>query len=366
MTPLIVRSINIQSETASKPIVDKNASLGPINSPLYNAKNVKFYTVTVDYWLSDSTDQSCFRIKAGTIVQLIFHDKETNMCQVKLMREIRSGLISMDYLEEKKSLNHTSPTAKGKSNPLLDLTPPTSPSTISSSVFSTATLSRGNSCCSGTIGKFDTFTQIQDCELLSIQRIQARWQYTLKYKMAGTENTQNKYYQDFYSLHCKLIALDANNLPNLPSPIDPIKSVLKDALNMDTRKFDFNCYLKGIIASTNSSRKLKKNFYNWMTTGSFESEIKEVQMIPLKLKILFRGDYYAIKCFETDINTLNDLQHLVCERLKVHNESVESNALRLTAKLEGWYIVELANEDVYQNVLSKVRVAQRLVLEVSI
>lgn len=324
---------------------------------------LKFYVVQRDY---SSHLLKHLSLKKGTLVQLISQEAG-ELCYVRLIREVGSGLIPFQYLEEYSSLNGALPdnhSSVYKPNQLMEMTPPTSPSTLKSSVFSTASLSRGSSVSvfSSSYQETNKLPSIKLCEIVNIYAKDNRVHYSLKMKTSSNkEMIEDRFYKDFYTLHTKLLSsitadLDIK-LPNLPVPMHSSQNKIEPSITSE-RVSSFNNYLKSLLSIITANRKavnLNDIIQDWL----MENEMM------IKIKVLIKGDYYVMKCKYNDVSSYDKLKTYLINRMQSTNpELVLGDELTINSKIDGWYIVNLSNGEIFQEVFSKLKQTQKLVLEI--
>ncbi|CCD26958.1 uncharacterized protein NDAI_0J00660 [Naumovozyma dairenensis CBS 421] len=421
-TQNVQRSLSISSPIFSEK--EKHNTYSSLNSLMNSPKNsLLFYNIISNIELENKNTNTIQFIPQGTLVQLISHDSNRNECHVKLVKDVGTFTISFDYLEENSQLNYTLKTLENTNNDITkkpysisNFTPPTSPSTIGSSVFSAASLQRGASSSSidTNMTQYEKMRHIdpkirrrnqiiESCEIISIKYEESkdkRIKYEIKYTdLHGKEKTIEKYYQDFYQLHLKLLSVcsqdggadELNKFHNLPLPIDMKKSCWASKQMLIIRQLQMNEYLQTLSIFMTESCLEKEAllvfitiFNNWLLDNDLneiEKDLEEIkeQINTIKLKTLFHGDYYVIKCKEDDILKLDNLKRLIIERIKhklseekrflLENSPADSfgNFCRLTAKIDGWYIVSLSEEETYQRVISNFKqTREKLIIEISV
>lgn len=231
---------------------------------------------------------------------------------------------------------------------------------------------------------FDMEIPITNCKILSIDNAKGRLLYNINFtNQLNQKLLKVSYYQDFYSLHTQLI--NYNNgvtnksprgilpLPNLPSPTFYSDMDTNNVIN--ERLKQFTEYLDSLVLLIYEfdNNDLKKIWFNWLsqdndTKDGERSEnldnvnrnISQSSIDKIKIKVLHNGDYHALKTLAINIDKLSKLDILLRERLNVGEESV----YYITALVDGWYKVNLSNENVYTEVFGKVKDSQRFVLEI--
>lgn len=358
----------ISQPISKKECTDESHFIGrytPASGPL------KFYIVQNAY---SSTRSKHISVKRGTLVQLVSHE-EDGLCLIKLVREVGTGLIPYQCLQEHSTLNGSLPSNRAsvpKVNQFIDLTPPTSPSTLKSYVFTPASQSRGSSLSvtSSTSTVVPQETPKQEgtnfCTILSVDMKDGRVQYKLNVEMSsGRERVSYRYYNDFYKLHSTLLGkvpTTANyRLPNLPLPVNLVDKEVEESIITERIEM-FNNYLaklKEVVTINNDTADLRSTIQDWFK----ESE----DMIPVKVKVLIKGDYYVMKCNYGDISTYQKLQLLLKNKVQETKQgTIMAGELRIKTKIDGWYIVNLSNDEIYEEVLTKVQNTKKLVLEVAL
>ncbi|KAI8386480.1 uncharacterized protein CGFF_00375 [Nakaseomyces glabratus] len=309
-------------------------------------------------------------VTKGSLVQKI-SDMGDGMWYVKPINELVCGLVPASYLEEEKQLNCTlsaKPHAAKWITSLIDLTPPTSPSTIVSKTFSKASYSRKTSLSiESPRSKQDSFLAVKlitKCEVESIELKDNRLEYTVRIQDSeGNTKVKHIYYSAFYKLHTKLMAgLKENmSLPNIPAPSSNYAQEKVDESTKLDRLQMFNTYLTyliDVIYDIKSPLHLQDTFTNWVNDIEPSSANQHI-----KIKILFQGDYYALKCTKSEIDNLDKLHALLRSKIRALKDRT---SLKMTAKLEGWYIVELTDEIMYRMILAKLNDIRRLAIDVSL
>lgn len=359
----------ISQPISKKECMDESHFIGkytPSSGPL------KFYIVQNAY---SSSQAKHISVKRGTLVQLVSHENE-GLCLIKLVREVGTGLIPFQCLQEHSSLNGSLPNnhaSMHKANQFIDLTPPTSPSTLKSYVFTPASQSRGSSLSvtsstSTVVAQESTAPQENTsfCTVLSVEMKDNRVQYKLNVeRSSGKEVVAYRYYNDFYKLHTSLLNEIPDSatirLPNLPLPVNLVDKEVDEAVIAE-RIDMFNSYLsklKEVVTNNRDTAGLRSTIQKWFK----ENEDR----IPIKVKVLIKGDYYVMKCNYGDISTYQKLQVLLKNKVQETKEgTIVAGALRIKTKIDGWYIVNLTNDEIYEEVLTKVRNSKKLVLEVSL
>lgn len=343
-------------------------SYNPINGQL------KFYIVQKSY---TSVQSKHISLKCGTLVQLV--SRENNgLCLVKLIREVGAGLVPFDCLEEYSILGGSLPKNPkppvSKHNTLMELTPPTSPSTLKSYVFSPASVSRGSSLSvspsvtSVSRDKQQTLNLENDdvgsFEVVSIFTKDNMVHYSIKItSLSNKIRKEDRYYHDFYTLHSNLIMENSKSvnikLPCLPLPVS-FKNNEVDSITIDERISLFNNYmteLKKVIFD----KKEAVNLYNIVQQWFMESENKTI----IKVKVLFKRDYYVMKCTYGEISSHEKLRIYLKKKISAltKDSNIIEEDLYVKTKIDGWYIVNLSNDEIYNEILPKVKETKKLVLE---
>mgnify|MGYP003365438535 FL=1 len=342
-------------------------SYNPINGQL------KFYIVQKSY---KSAQTKHLSLKRGTLVQLV--SKESNgLCLVRLIREVGAGLVPLDCLEEYSILGVSlppNPKPLSKHNTLMELTPPTSPSTLKSYVFSPASVSRGSSLSvSSSITSHSKDEQetlnlknndVESCEVVSIFTKDSRVHYSIKITSLSKKiRKEDRFYHDFYTLHSNLIMENSKSakvkLPCLPLPAG-FKNSDVDTVTIDERITLFNNYLmelKEVIFDNKETIDL----YNIVQEWFMESENNVV----IKVKVLFKRDYYVMKCTYGEISSHEKLRTYLKKKISAltKDSNVLEHDLQVKTKIDGWYIVNLSNDEIYNEILPKVKETKKLVLE---
>ncbi|CAB4254978.1 similar to hypothetical protein KAFR_0B00710 [Kazachstania africana CBS 2517] [Maudiozyma barnettii] len=336
----------------------------PVNGQL------KFYIVQKSY---KSQNPKHLTLKRGTLVQLVSKEND-GLCLVRLIREVGAGLVPFESLEEYSVLNGSLPVAHRsiyKPNQLMELTPPTSPSTLKSYVFSPASVSRGSSLSvSSSIASTpkeeeeENKRKVNSCEIVSIFMKDNRVHYTIRIKSASNKvKKEDRYYHDFYTLHASLIMENSKSpkikLPWLPPPVS-FKNNEVDNDTITDRISLFNNYmveLKKAVSSNKEYSNLEDIIQKWFM-GDEEKTV-------IKVKVLFRKDYYVMKCSYGEISSYEKLQNYLKRKIESSNgkPSVVSD-LHIKTKIDGWYIVNLSSDEIYNEILPEVKETKKLVLEV--
>ena len=306
-----------------------------------------------------------FEVSKGEIVQLISHESN-KLCFVRSISSIGSGLVPFSFLEKNikidKSVNY--PPILTKLNPLLDLTPPTSPSTIISKSFSIASVSRSSTLKNSEVWNNKSTTclsSIESCEVINIENEDNRLQYTLKVMDSGKkEHISKRFYKNFYNLQSKLFT-KANSqikLPRLPIPFSCTNDMAADYLPTEKRLQIFNKYLTEMFDAVKqcSCPILRQLLYIWLMENT--TEFHELRRISVKVN--YDGQGYEINCDGNDIDSLVSLKSLISKNI---SQLPKSN-YKLKANIGGWYIVELSSEKIYCQVFVKTWQSQTLTLDV--
>lgn len=375
-----------RSITISPPL--KQDSFSPSWSTVHRSASLsyKFYNVTKDYNPKHAQVSSSPRtpehkngampiidnhlhVNKGSIVQRI-SDMGNGYWYVKPVNQLISGLVPASYLEENTQLNDTigsrPHTAKWNTS-LIDLTPPTSPSTIVSKTFSKASISRKTSVTlDSPISERElvSIALITKFEVTEIVRKDNRLEYTLRVETSnGEETVKHIYYSEFYKLHTKLMFSMSNEvtLPKIPKPSPKYIQQEEDDEDKTVRKQEFNTYLTNlldVVYDIKSPLILQDILKEWIDVGCPDPKPQSI-----KIKVLFQNDYYALKCTKHDIDNLEKLERLLTLKIRALNNKSD---LKITAKLEGWYIVELTDESMYRMILARLNDIQRLALDVKL
>ncbi|SMN20856.1 similar to Kazachstania naganishii KNAG_0F03530 hypothetical protein [Maudiozyma saulgeensis] len=331
---------------------------------------LKFYIAQKSY---KSQSPKHLTLKRGTLVQLVSMEND-GLCLVRLIREVGAGLVPFESLEEYSILNGSLPEVHRpiyKPNQLMELTPPTSPSTLKSYVCSPASVSRGSSLSvSSSLASVpkemekECTKTISSCEIVSIFMKEGRVLYKIIIKSSSNEvKKEDRYYHDFYTLHASLIQGNSKNpkveLPCLPPPVsfknnEVDKDIITDRISL------FNNYmfeLEKAVSSSIETSSLQEIIQKWF----MGDEDKTV----IKVKVLFRRDYYVMKCSYGEISSYGKLQTYLKGKIESSKENTSIvNDLHIKTKLDGWYIVNLSDDEIYKEVLPKVKETKKLVLEV--
>ncbi|CCH62731.1 hypothetical protein TBLA_0I00730 [Henningerozyma blattae CBS 6284] len=160
----------------------------------------------------------------------------------------------------------------------------------------------------------------------------------------------------------------------------------------------FNNYLQSIISliKTTNDTTITATFIHWLFHGKIVklSELQNLNSSPLtpkgsfspttrsssssssscstysrscswnensiKIKIHFKNDCYIVKSTFTEVDTLNKLKQIIIK--KINNSSSNSNLnyssltmnnFNIISKIFNWYIIELTNESIYNDILLK-------------
>ena len=151
------------------------------------------------------------------------------------------------------------------------------------------------------------------------------------------------------------------SLPNIPAPSSNYAQEKVDESTKLDRLQMFNTYLTyliDVIYDIKSPLHLQDTFTNWVNDIEPSSANQHI-----KIKILFQGDYYALKCTKSEIDNLDKLHALLRSKIRALKDRT---SLKMTAKLEGWYIVELTDEIMYRMILAKLNDIRRLAIDVSL
>lgn len=424
----------------SDPVLSKCIST-PIRSPSQNDlpnpltrrptlsfnDDIKLYTVIQSYQREKFSFQkgnkniTTLNINKGDLVQLIEAGKDPNYVYVKMINNIGEGLVPLSCLEEYyhlpgKKLHHNhhhhnsipsdinDTMTNHKSFPgslqtinslshqhLMELTPPTSPSTITSTTFSLGCLSRNSrsSSSSSELAKkpFDKESPLISMCIDSVENNDGRLLYTLKITNQSKQITWKKlYYQDLYHLHLDMISNPNYNsnelfLPKLPAPLPsnilnfPMNEIDKETLTHNNfvnsnsientrleRIQQINLYIQSmfkLLSMEPDSHCLKTIWFNSILKSN---EFTSDNNFSVKVKVLYDGDYHAFKCPYSTINSLMKLQDTVSMKL---NHDTQPVTTVYTAVIDGWYKVNLTNEEIYKEVLIKIKESQRFTLEMS-
>ncbi|KAL3234953.1 ancestral locus [Nakaseomyces bracarensis] len=376
-----------RSITISPPL--KQDSFSPSWSTVHRSAslNYKFYSVTKDYTPKQNNQviappktpdnnkyndalpiiDNHLHLTKGAIVQKI-SDLGNGYWYVKPVNQLISGLVPSSYLEENTQLNDTicsrPHTAKWNTS-LIDLTPPTSPSTIVSKTFSKASISRKTSVTMDSPRsdrELVYIALITKCEVTEITRKENRLEYTLKIENSnGEKKVKHMFYSEFYKLHTKLMFSLSNeiSLPKIPKPMP--KYIQNEDDDETVRKQEFNTYLTNLIDvvyDIKSPLILQDILKEWIDGISPNSKPQSI-----KIKVLYQDDFYALKCTKNEIDNLKKLERLLTAKIRPLNDKSD---LKMTAKLEGWYIVELTDESMYRMILARLNDIQRLALDVKL
>ncbi|CAL9729769.1 hypothetical protein MOUN0_H06810 [Monosporozyma unispora] len=391
---------------------------------LRHNSDITLYTVSKSYQknkLRLNLDKNILNVNKGDLVQLITKGKDPNYVYVKMINNIGEGLVPVTCLEEywhlpgKISSTTTTTNDNSISNDnsdiminklsisslqtinslshhhLMELTPPTSPSTITSTTFSLGCLSRNSRSSprsSPTLVKkpFDKESQLISMCIDSVENKNDRLLYTLKItNQLKQETWKELYYQDLYHLHLDMISNPSYNsnelfLPKLPAPLPPnISNLPMNTIDNETvnhnnlvnsnsidnarleRIQQINLYIQSMfkVLSMEADSHILKNIW-------FNSILKSIEStndnnVIVKIKVLYDGDYHAFKCNFLEINYLMKLQDTVSMKLNHDNHSPTTV---YTAVIDGWYKVNLTSEEIYKEVLIKIKESQRFTLEI--
>ncbi|EDO18825.1 hypothetical protein Kpol_1028p101 [Vanderwaltozyma polyspora DSM 70294] len=357
------------SRTVSHEITLETKKNKYMTSRNYNPNLIKLYTVTKSFTPTEpfmyTNNRMCpfISVQKESIVQIISYE-DNDMCYIRLVDQLGQGLVPVSHLKEDKDLNRMIPCPVARTNTLVNMTPPTSPSTLTSNTFSIGSSSRSTSASSSQRSSEDV--SVQSCKLISVDIVEKRVQYTLNLRLANNgENIVHRYYGQFYKLHTKLLSIGSNyneiKLPSLPHPLPFTGSLEHNSTLINDRVQEFNDYLANLLDNilNSSSIVLKDLINNWFIHGTVD-----VPSRPniIKIKINYNGDCYASKAVENDVNNIYKLHNVICDKIKYHG----NGNLVITAKVDGWYIIDLTNDEVYLNVLQKAQETHRLLLDVTI
>ncbi|CCK71015.1 uncharacterized protein KNAG_0F03530 [Huiozyma naganishii CBS 8797] len=342
---------------------------------------VKFFYAIADYDPTKSWQASEHALSMplvlhkGDLVQLISFVDDTT-CFVKLVNKIGEGCVLYSVLKEHRSLNRALTlkrvpkdqdrllhlnegplqTLSYRGRTLMELTPPTSPSTIASDTFSHGTQSRASSVSSTSNSSTSSVNYripVLKVQVVNLNTSQSRLSYSLNLVNAeGQKFRRDRYYQEFYSIHTHLLTVC--DKPGVKLPLLPLPCVANECSNNETRVNELTSYVSELIETVRNSgsQQMVDTLQQWLVLGD------ETRMI--KIKVLINGDYRVFKCESTAIETLEKLRKVVNYNLHLH---IDYN---LVTKIDGWYIVSLSNEDVYAEAFTKVKESQRLILEVKV
>lgn len=363
---------------------------------LPNGSGITLYTVikpyhedTLSLSLSSSSSSNTFHLKEGDLVQLISKEKDPNYVYVKLINSLGEGLVPLSHLEEYYHLpsalinnneiiaqtNKLSVTSLQTINSishhhLMELTPPTSPSTIGSNTFSLGSRSRNSRSSasspnlSSTKKQFDHSVSLISMCVGSVETKDDRTIYKIKITNQWKQDTfRELYYQELYHLHLDLISHQQYNneelaLPRLPPPL-PLHS---KEIQRTERIAEIDQYIQSMFKTLSmepNTSILKKNWIDFILRCNEPTDDGDIIM---KVKVLYHGDYHAFKCPFNEIYNLLKLQDTISSKLH-HDEGFAPSTV-FTAVIDGWYKVNLTNEDIYKEVITKTKESLRFTLEV--
>lgn len=383
---------------------------------LLQGNNLTLYTVVKPHnkeIFPLSFKKNVIQVNKGDLVQLISKDKDPNYVYVKSITNISEGLVPLNCLQEvyhlpSKDINNSDDdslvanklsigsiqTVNSLSHHhLMELTPPTSPSTITSNTFSLGCLSRNSRASprsSSTLIKkpFDTESTLISMCIDSVENKNGRLLYTLKLmNQLKQETWKEVYYQDLYRLHLEMVSHPTYNseelfLPRLPAPLPPnishlpINNINKDTIrqygtttsnnnNADSIRLEriqqINLYIQAMFRVLSMEPESSILRQKWFSSILTSTEFYNDNNIKIKVKVLYDGDYHVFKCQYVDINDLLKLQDTVALKLGHDNHSPTTI---YTAVINGWYKVNLTNEEIYTGVLIKIRESQQFTLEI--
>ena len=408
----------LKAKTISTPI--RQATCRDISSittrrpTIPNVGDITLYTITKDLTIKNKTNslaEEFLDVKKGELVQLISKIKDPKYVYVKKINSIGEGLVPVDILKEYdhllfkpnnnnnnnnnnnvnsiKDSNHNISSIDNIPNNnsishhhIMELTPPTSPLTITSNTFSIASLSRNQ----GTSPRssftpvkklFDVESPIVFMDVESVSNQNERVMYILKItNQLNQECWKGLYYQDLYNLHLEIVTHPNYNnnelfLPKLPSPLTLTiskKETGEQANNIDglsdmeiDRIKQINNYIQSMFKALSMESNTSILKHIWFNAILKTKNISTDNHITVKIKVLYDGDYHAFKCQLLDINTLKKLQNVIS--LKINHERNPVTTV-YTAVIDGWYKINLSSEDIYKEVLVRIRESQRFILEI--
>ncbi|CCE61807.1 hypothetical protein TPHA_0B01340 [Tetrapisispora phaffii CBS 4417] len=295
--------------------------------------------------------------------------EENGFCLVRSISSIGTGLVPMDYLDENVELSKSLglPPIFTKNKPLVSITPPTSPMTIISKNFSIASISRSKTISQSnlkggsTVDKIDednrdhvnTFlSAIEYCKLTHIESKENRLLYHLAVRSSSThkEYTSERYYESFYRLHSMIAELAPPSLkiPRLPIPHCCTNNMKPDSYLDSNRMTTLNNYLTELVnvIVNCTSPILRQLLFVWLTKDTVELLDYRLMMI----KVRYNNQYFAINCKDNEIAVLKELKEVIKKRIP---GIPEEETYKIKANLDGWYIVELSNDDIYQQAFIK-------------
>lgn len=368
-------------------------------------KRYRFFTVMVDFAAPGSAvpgPAPQMSAHQGEVVQLIESPSQSNAewAYVKSLSRISEGYVPHNILQADFSItpspsrvNDDSPLSPVSCSPasrahskfsgslMAEYTPPNSPTiTISSRGFKERSLSVNSSYLTRS-QKYSRFQSLKNVAKLYVQSINYDADGRIQYKIHvittdGSSMEIYKHYQDFYQLQLALLSEVENistnksnqqilsalmpRLPGLPAPV-PVTNDHHISQSMQGRIEIFNVYLSNLLNQFGESthEALGSILLNWLINN--EVSPRYTQSSRGALKILFKGDYYNLRYQYGQLDTLCKLLDLIGRRIK---ELPQKENVTLTAKIDGWYILEIADEHTYQGLLSKMHEYKKLVIEI--
>ena len=402
------KSISTPIQHCSQGELYNTSTIGRPNIP--NGSDITLYKITKDVTAKgkvDSITHETLQFRKGELVQSVSKVKDPNYIYVRKIDSIGEGLVPISSLQEyehlpykpsnnnnnsmgftKESSPITSTAGSHKSHQyIMGLTPPTSPLTIDSNTFSIGSLSRNprfSPISSSTLYEklFDIESRITSMNIEAVENKDERITYVLKItNQLNQECWKEIYYQDLYNLHLGLISHPSYNsyelfLPRLPSPLtlssikggteEQVENSSKDNTSDGNntrvdRLQQMDSYVQSMFKSLSMESDTSILKHIWFDSILKKNDIYIDKNITVKIKVLYKGDYHVIRCRLCNINTLNKLQTTVSSKV---NHDQHSLTTVYTAVLDGWYKINLSNEDIYGEVLVKIRQSKRLTLEV--
>ncbi|EDO18406.1 hypothetical protein Kpol_1013p81 [Vanderwaltozyma polyspora DSM 70294] len=364
----IKRSISLPiKKTKTKPKNDITLSIKR------NKHDFEFFTVKFDYIpkdLDESNDDNKkeeyqhLKVVRNELVQFISLQKD-GLCLVKSISSIGMGLVPFHYLvptEQVKDICSDEVKLEKAKSQIAPL-PPTTPSTINSKSFYLASISRSVSKSIPIPLTTDAdiyLNSIESCEILKIEIVNNRLLYTIFLRdVMKKKFITKRYYESFYNLLSKIIKYSKGevSLPSLPIPFSCRNDMPSQYIPTDERLPAMNNFLADLVSSIkeSSSPHLHQILHLWL----LKDEIDLVNSVTIDIKVVHGTKSYEFKCNENDIDRLEKLKEVV--KLKINKLS---DNYKLKAKLDGWYIVHLSDEDTYRSVFGRTWQSKELDLEI--
>lgn len=411
-----LNDFSFNSNLNNNMVINKHVKFFNISNN-YNYKNLKNSFNNIDLLLANSNE----------LVQLISYvDDNTDLANVKLVNRLGSGIIPIEFLIENKSIsdinqkftlinnnnssislstnnfdNITTTITRKQSN----LSSPASPASFNSfsiaanrslstssietessqiSTPSTSTASSFSTSLVNSISETLSLNNLNDivsCKIISIKNVKNRLQYNFKINIFNKNTTINnqstiiikktKFYSDFYKLHVYLLSLQNTfnfKIPNLPPPSTTTTTTSTDIdEDTDDRLEQINDYLTNLLKTIKDKDICILNLIliDWLNLNIILREFKKSMLV----KIHLHDNCYAIKSSDIkNFYNLNSFKNLVYEKIKKSNSNLSINSpstLNLTCKIDGWYIIDLKNDEIFNQILNRIWMKSRIVLTVT-